>query len=66
MRSRDVDHQHLVQLATRIPRGVARRVKEFCVRNDLRMQTFVGTALAERLVSARQRRPGAARSYSGT
>ena len=46
----------LVQLATRIPRRVARRLKEFCVRNDIRMQSFVQTALIEKLGRARGRR----------
>jgi hypothetical protein len=46
----------LVQLATRIPRRVARRLKEFCVRNDIRMQSFVQTALLEKLGRARGRR----------
>ena len=52
--------QELVQLATRIPRRVARRLKEFCVRNDVRLQNFVRTALAEKLgrerASLKQRR----------
>ena len=47
------DDEDLVQLATRIPRQIARRLKEFCVRNDVRMQTFVRTALAEKLARAR-------------
>jgi len=45
--------EELVQLATRIPRSVARRLKEFCVRNDIRMQNFVQTALTEKLGRAR-------------
>jgi hypothetical protein len=45
--------EQLVQLATRIPRRVARRLKEFCVRHDIRMQSFVQTALTEKLVRAR-------------
>jgi len=45
--------QELVQLATRIPRRVARRLKEFCVRNDVRLQNFVRTALAEKLTRER-------------
>ena len=49
--------EELVQLATRIPRRIARRLKEFCVRNDVRMQSFVRTALAEKLTRSR----GAAR-----
>ena len=46
-------NEELVQLATRIPRRIARRLKEFCVRNDVRMQSFVRTALAEKLARAR-------------
>jgi hypothetical protein len=45
--------EQLVQLATRIPRRVARRLKEFCVRHDIRMQSFVQTALTEKLGRAR-------------
>jgi hypothetical protein len=45
--------EELVQLATRIPRRIARRLKEFCVRNDVRMQAFVRTALAEKLARSR-------------
>ena len=47
------EDDELVQLATRIPRRVARRLKEFCVRNDVRMQNFVRTALAEKLARSR-------------
>jgi hypothetical protein len=48
------DHnEELVQLATRIPRRIARRLKEFCVRNDVRMQAFVRTALSEKLARSR-------------
>jgi len=45
--------EELVQLATRIPRRIARRLKEFCVRNDVRMQNFVRRALSEKLARAR-------------
>ena len=45
--------QELVQLATRIPRRIARRLKEFCVRNDLRLQSFVRDALTEKLGRSR-------------
>ena len=45
--------EELVQLATRIPRRIARRLKEFCVRNDVRMQSFVRSALAEKLAHSR-------------
>ena len=60
MKLQSYDEQDLVQLATRIPRRVARTLKEFCVRNDVRMQSFVRSALAEKL--ARSRRSGQARS----
>ena len=53
MRLRDDDNQELVQLATRIPRRVVRTLKEFCVRNDIPMQTFVRAALTEKLGRAR-------------
>jgi hypothetical protein len=60
MKLQPYDEEDLVQLATRIPRRVARTLKEFCVRNDVRMQTFVRSALAEKL--ARARRSGSPRS----
>ena len=47
------ENEELVQLATRIPRRIARRLKEFCVRNDVRMQTFVRSALTEKLARSR-------------
>ena len=46
----------LVQLAARIPRRIARDVKTYCVRNDVRLQTFVRAALTERLTTLRPRR----------
>ena len=53
----------LVQLGTRVPRRVARRLKEYCVRHDVRMQSFVRSALAEKLAqsgrSARRQRSSA-------
>jgi hypothetical protein len=57
MKTPGYDEQQLVQLATRIPRSVVRRLKEFCVRHDVRMQAFVRDALAEKL--GRDRRPAA-------
>ena len=48
--------EELVQLATRVPRRVARKLKEFCVRHDMRMQNFVRTALAEKLARSRSAR----------
>jgi len=45
--------QELVQLATRI-RGASRgALKEFCVRNDVRVADFVRTALADKLARER-------------
>jgi hypothetical protein len=46
--------EELVQLATRIPRDIARRLKEFCVRKDMRMQNFVRSALVEKLTHSRR------------
>ncbi len=54
MKNPAYDEEDLVQLATRIPRRVARELKEFCVRNDLRLQNFVRTALAEKLTRMRR------------
>ena len=62
MKNPAYDEEDLVQLATRIPRRVARDLKEFCVRNDVRLQSFVRIALAEKL--ARMRRGTAARQTS--
>lgn len=62
MKNPAYNEQDLVQLATRIPRRVARELKEFCVRNDLRLQSFVRTALAEKLT--RMRRGGTVRQGS--
>jgi len=42
-------------LATRIPLRTARRLKEFCVQNEVRVQTVVREALAEKLAHARRR-----------
>jgi hypothetical protein len=52
------DQEILVQLATRVPRRIARSLKQFCQRNDVRLQSFVRTALAEKLARGRA---GAAR-----
>jgi hypothetical protein len=54
MKIASYDEEDLVQLATRIPRRVARSLKEFCVRNDVRMQNFVRSALAEKLERSRR------------
>ena len=56
MKLRDVDDQHLVQLATRVPRDIARRMKEFCIRRDVQLQRFIRAALSEKLARARRRR----------
>jgi len=48
------DGEELVQLATRIPRDIARRLKEFCVRKEVRMQSFVRSALVEKLTHSRR------------
>jgi hypothetical protein len=47
------DQEIMVQLATRVPRRIARDVKQYCVRNDLRLQSFVRTALTEKLARGR-------------
>jgi hypothetical protein len=52
-----VADEQLVQLATRIPRRVVRQLKEYCVRHDVRMQSFVRSALVEKLARARARPP---------
>jgi hypothetical protein len=54
MKPPSYDEEHLVQLATRIPRRIARTLKQFCIRHDVRLQTFVRSALAERLVRERR------------
>ena len=54
MKLQSYDEQNLVQLATRIPQRVARTLKEYCVRNDVRMQSFVRNALVEKLARARR------------
>jgi len=48
------DGEELVQLATRVPRDIARRLKEFCVRKEVRMQSFVRNALVEKLTHSRR------------
>jgi hypothetical protein len=54
MKSGTPEDQEIVQLATRIPRRVAKTLKEYCLRNDVRMQAFVRSALAEKLASGRR------------
>ena len=46
--------EELVQLATRIPRDIARRLKKFCVRKDMHMQSLVRSALVEKLTHSRR------------
>ena len=46
------EDEELTQLATRIPFRTARRLKE---RNEVRVQTFVRSALAEKLAHMRRR-----------
>jgi hypothetical protein len=62
MKTQDDNDVELVQLATRIPRRLVRSLKEFCVRNEIPMQSFVRAALSEKL--ARTRTRGAARLSS--
>ena len=46
----------IMQLATRVPSSLFRRVKVFCVENETAMQSFVADALRERLRRARATR----------
>ena len=39
----------LIQLATRIPKGLHREIKLFCVRNSISVMEFVAAALEEKL-----------------
>ena len=39
----------IMQLATRVPSSLFRRVKVFCVENETAMQSFVADALRESL-----------------
>ncbi len=39
----------LVQLAARVPQKTKEQVKNYCVRNSVRMQHFIEDALKERL-----------------
>jgi predicted HicB family RNase H-like nuclease len=53
----------LIQLATRIPKGLHREIKLFCVHNSISVMEFVAVALEEKLrkSSARGSRRGASR-----
>ena len=50
----------LIQLATRIPKGLHREIKLYCVRNGISVMEFVAAALEEKL------RKSAARSARRT
>ena len=39
----------LIQLATRIPKGLHREIKLFCVHNNISVMEFVAAALEEKL-----------------
>jgi hypothetical protein len=39
----------LIQLATRIPKGLHREIKLYCVHNGISVMEFVATALEEKL-----------------
>ncbi len=39
----------LIQLATRIPKGMHREIKLFCVQNSISVMEFVAVALEEKL-----------------
>jgi hypothetical protein len=39
----------LIQLATRIPKGLHREIKLFCVHNGISVMEFVAAALEEKL-----------------
>jgi len=39
----------LIQLATRIPKGLHRKIKLFCVQNSISVMEFVAAALEEKL-----------------
>ncbi|HZP41649.1 MAG TPA: hypothetical protein VFD84_09065 [Candidatus Binatia bacterium] len=43
------DDDVLIQLATRIPKGLHREIKLFCVHNGISVMEFVATALEEKL-----------------
>jgi hypothetical protein len=43
----------IMQLATRVPSSLFRRVKVFCVENETAMQSFVAEALRESLRRSR-------------
>jgi hypothetical protein len=53
----------LIQLATRIPKGLHREIKLFCVHNGISVMEFVAAALEEKLrkTGARGSRRGAGR-----
>jgi predicted HicB family RNase H-like nuclease len=48
--------EHLVQLATRIPKDLHREVKLFCVVNDTSVMDFVTAAIEEKLKRDRRKK----------
>ena len=48
----------IAQLATRIPKGLHRRLKLHCVTNDILVQDFVVEAIEEKLGRKAERRRG--------
>jgi hypothetical protein len=47
----------IVQLVTRIPRDLRRRVKVHCLTRETTLTTFVMRAISERLASQKSSRP---------
>ena len=43
------DEDVLIQLATRIPKGLHREIKLYCVHNGISVMEFVAAALEEKL-----------------
>jgi predicted HicB family RNase H-like nuclease len=43
------DDEVLIQLATRIPKGLHREIKLFCVQTSISVMDFVAAALEEKL-----------------
>jgi len=46
------DDDVLIQLATRIPKGLHREIKLFCVHNSISVMEFLAAALEEKLRKA--------------
>ncbi len=51
------DDDVLIQLATRIPKGLHREIKLYCVQNSLSVMDFVAAALLEKLKRNAARAP---------